>query len=75
MTDEIPVINQTKKVQPIEYRKKEGEHHVLVINMHPEPHALSEVHGYGLLQVLFGARRWVRWRQSPNGCSASPVSG
>lgn len=31
MTDDIPVINQTKKVQPIEYKKKEGEHHVLVI--------------------------------------------
>ena len=31
MVDEIPVINQTKKVQPIAYQKKEDEHHVLVI--------------------------------------------
>ena len=31
MSDEIPVINQTKKVQPIAYKKKETEHHVLVI--------------------------------------------
>lgn len=30
MTDEIPMVNQ-KRVEPIAYRKKEGEHHVLVI--------------------------------------------
>lgn len=31
MTDEIPIINQTRKVEPIAYKKKEKEHHVLVI--------------------------------------------
>ena len=31
MADEIPIIKQTKKVEPVAYRKKKGEHHVLVI--------------------------------------------
>ena len=31
MTDQIPIVNQMPRVEPMAYRKKEGEHHVLVI--------------------------------------------
>ena len=31
MSEDIPIVNQRPKVQPVAYKKKEGEHHVLVI--------------------------------------------